>query len=205
MKLVLKHFGKIVKESLLEEGREYFIGRQEDCDFILKGEAGLSRKHVRVYQSDETGAWCVESLSEWGGLYKEGEEIEALQLDQSCSFTLKNYILDFIKEEDQKKEAPAEEKDSIQDLDFQPEIQEMEEGTRVLSDSELVYSLYIYIEGEISDHISLNEGQSWIIGRSEECDFSVDYDILTRKHMQISKVGGKVLCKRSGKLQQNFF
>ena len=54
MKFILRHFGKIIKESQLEEGKEYLIGRHKDCDFVLHEDTGLSRNHIKIYQSSET-------------------------------------------------------------------------------------------------------------------------------------------------------
>ena len=189
MKFILKYFGKTIKESLLEEGKEYFIGRHEDCDFILQETAGLSRKHIKIYQSAETGSWLVESLSDLGGLYLDGEEIESVELEESCSLTLKNYSFEFIKEENVKEQ---EEKSLVSQSVALSHMQDEKEqsftaGTKVLSDSDFIYSLYVYIEGEMSDHINLNQSESWTVGRSEDCDISIDYSILTRKHLKITK------------------
>ena len=214
MKLVLKYFGKIIKESPLEEGREYFMGRHEDCDFVLQEEIGLSRNHIKIYQSAETGRWIVESISEWGGLYLEGEEIESVELEESCSLTLKNYMLDFIKEEDQKEDKEKEDGgqerrkenfDLNENLSLKDHTEvHHNEGTKVFSDSDLIYSLYIYIAGEFSDHVNLSEKPIWIIGRSEECDISIDYSILTRKHLQVSKINGKFYVIDMGSSNKTF-
>ncbi len=203
MRLILKHFGKIIAERSLEDGREYFIGRQEDCDFALPEETGLSRKHVKIYQSEESGHWVAEIVSEWGGLYLDGEEIEAVELAQPASLNLKSYVLEFVKEGEKEEEREP----ASPGLSSSPENQtnsSFNDGTKIFSDSHLVYSLYIYIAGEFSDHIRLSEGDSWIIGRSEECDISLDYDILTRKHLQISKAGGQFYVKDLGSSNKTF-
>jgi len=212
MKFILKHFGKIMAEHLLEDGREYFIGRHEKCDFVLQGETGLSRKHVKIYQSEETGHWIVESVSEWGGLYLDGEEIESVELVQTCSLVLKNYVLDFVEEKTPEEKIQKEDNQEKEESVFQSvnpflgdkKEDTFNEGTKILSASSLIYSLYVYIEEEMSDHISLNEGQNWIIGRSEDCDISIDYNILTRKHLQISKADGKFYIKDLGSANKTF-
>lgn len=216
MKLVLKYFGKTLKESLLEEGREYFIGRQEECDFVIPEEPGISRKHVKIYQSEESGHWIVESLSEWGGLYLEGEEVSLVELEDSGFLTLKNYVLEFIQEKEQEEEKTSSEHNSSKNSEpeksivtNQNSIVEVSEDssvgkTKVLSDNDLIHSLYIYIEGEFSNHISLNDKQSWIIGRSEDCDISIDYGILTRKHLQISKIDEKFYVKELGSSNKTY-
>lgn len=207
MKLVLKYFGKVIKESPLEEGREYFIGRQQDCDFVLQEAPGLSRKHIKIYQSSETGNWLVESISEWGGLYLDGEEIESVELEESCSLTLKNHTLDFIKEKVAQEEESEEQKENLilnTQLGIPAGEENLNEGTKVFSDSDLVHSLYVYISGEFSNHISLGEKESWIIGRAEECDISINYSILTRKHLQITKTKEKFYVKDLGSANKTF-
>ena len=44
----------------------------------------------------------------------------------------------------------------------------------------------------------MDEGENWIVGRSEECDISIDYSVLTRKHLQISKTDGYFYVKDMG-------
>ena len=209
MKFILKHLGKIIEEVSLEEGREYLIGRHKDCDFVLQEEAGLSRNHVKIYQSTETGHWIIESISEMGGLYLEGEEVEGVELEGSSLLTLKSYVFEFIKEEDQKEE----EEDQKTEENFMPELPPAVESkkevslsgsTKILNDSDLIHSLHVYISGEFSDDIGLDEGESWIVGRSEECDISIDYSVLTRKHLQISKVDGYFYVKDMGSSNKTF-
>ncbi|MCZ0933075.1 MAG: FHA domain-containing protein [Oligoflexia bacterium] len=200
MKLVLEHFGIVIKESFLEEGREYFIGRQKDCDFVLEEDSGVSRKHVKIYQSAESGNWRVESTSEWGGLYLNGEEIQSIELENSCSLKLKNYSLKFIQEEESRAEE-AEEKPQ----DFAPsssllkeESLSVDDKTKIEGGSHLLYSLHIFIDGEFSDHVSLSLGDSWVLGRSEECDICIDYSFLTRRHVQFLKKESKFYVKDLG-------
>ena len=199
MKLILEHFGRVIKESFLEEEREYFIGRQEDCDFVLEEDSGVSRKHIKIYQSESAGVWRAESLSEWGGLYLDGEEVQSIELKGDCSLKLKNYTLKFVQEEELKQE---EERNQSKDFDFNPSLleKELSEGaeTRIEEGSHLLYSLHIFIEGEFSDHVSLSLGDSWTLGRSEECDICVDYSFLTRKHIQFLKKGSKFYVKDLG-------
>ena len=202
MKFILEHFGSIIAESFLEEGREYFIGRQKDCDFVLAEDSGLSRKHVKIYQSSESGNWLVESASEWGGLYLEGEEVQSVEIENSCFLSLKNYSLKFILEEDSKPESGLVSSKQSSDLaSFNPSALEedlTEDKTRVVNSAQLIYSLYISISGEFSDHVSLNLGDSWVLGRAEECDICVDYSFLTRRHVQFLKKDSKFYVKDLG-------
>ena len=201
MKFVLKHFGKIIEERRLEEGAEYFVGRHKDCDFVLQEEEGLSRKHLKIYQSEETGNWIIESLSDLGGLYLEGEEVDGAEMEADSSFSLKSYTLEFKTEsrapgpqagESTKVPAPLQGR-SLQPVNPADEITEATKPdgkTKFMAEPHLLYSLYIYIQGEFSDHIRLNDKKSWTLGRAKDCDISIDYSILTRKHLKIFNKDG---------------
>lgn len=211
MKFILKHFGKKIQESLLDEGREYFIGRHSDCDFILEEGASLSRRHIKIYQSEETGRWVVESISEWGGLYLEGEEIQSVEIERACQLTLKNYGLEFMPEQNQEAGRQTSENfsESLENENLSPSenlgLEEDEhKGTKLFDSSHLVYSLHVSIAGEFSSHVNLNEGESWVIGRSPECDVSIDYNILTRRHLQILKQGQQFYVKDLGSANKTF-
>ena len=203
MKLLVEHFGIVIKESFLEPRREYFIGRQKECDFVLEDDSGISRKHVKIYQSEESGKWQVESTSEWGGLYLDGEEIQAVELESSCVLKLKNYTLKFIQEEELK--AQEAEEDLNQGLEsphgsshLEKEELSIGNATKIEESTYILYSLHIFIEGEFSDHVSLSLGDSWILGRSEECDICIDYSFLTRRHIQFIKKSAKFYVKDLG-------
>ena len=197
MKLILKRFGKIIEERLLEEGAEYLIGRHKDCDMVLNEEQGLSRKHLKIYQSGETGNWIIESLSDLGGLYLEGEEVDGAEMEADSSFSLKNYVLEFKTQQKPAEQAPLPAKvPSNAEAPAESAAGNLPEETlaggetKFLAQPHLLYSLYIYIQGEFSDHIRLNDKTSWTVGRAKECDISIDYNILTRKHLKIFNKDG---------------
>ena len=199
MKFVLEYLGAVVDSAVLEPGREYFIGRQEDCDFVLDKDTGISRKHVKIYQSEE-GIWRLESLSEWGGLFLEGEEVPSADLDNPCSLKLKNYILKFSQEEEKQPESVDEfvDKDRAEGPLLEEEDLTRGPEKEAREDSHLLYSLHVSIEGEFSDHVSLSLGDSWILGRSEDCDICIDYGFLTRKHIQFLKIESQFYVKDLG-------
>lgn len=206
MKLFLKQFGKTLQEIPLEEGREYFIGRHKDCDVVLGDEAGLSRKHVKIYQSSESGNWTVELISELGGLCLDGEELEGVELEKSAVLGLKNYVLEFLEEEENsiKSLKDKDEETQLPALEQSHSEPDLDGKTKMFSSAEYIYSLHIYIDGEISDHVSLNEESSWLIGRSEECDISIDYGVLTRKHLKITKEKGDFYIEDLGSSNKTF-
>ena len=206
MKLELKLFGKVLKEISLEQDREYFLGRSSECDIVLE-EASLSRNHLRIYQTAGSKSWNIECLTEKSELYFNEEELAQFEIQGDCFFNLKNYVLSFIDE----KESPVQEKLTGQESQaLNPSLEEeetggvSEEGTQVVSNAHLLYCLRISIEGEFSNYINLNLGEKWIIGRSEDCDVSINYDLLTRQHLEIEKKEGQFYVKDLGSTNKSY-
>ncbi len=186
MRLIIKHLGKIIKDVQLEEGQEYFGGRQKDCDLVLEDET-LSRKHIKIYQSSESGNWIIESISEKKGLYSEGASIDSLELEDSAVVSLNNYSFEFSKDQKESENLPVTEETKTESPNLTNGQETFNGSTKILNSKDLVYSLHISIEGESSDHVPLNEGNSWILGRSENCDIYIDYNILSREHLKFLK------------------
>ena len=98
MKLIVKKYGQQITEITLESGREYFIGRDEECDVVLSAEAGISRRHFKLHSPREN-CWVIESVSsQEGGLYVEGEAAAGAEIEDSTSLTFKSYIFEFVLE-----------------------------------------------------------------------------------------------------------
>lgn len=205
MKFIFKLLEQVISETQLEDGVTYEIGRHKDCHFILEDET-LSRKHIKIYQSEDSQNWVIQCLSSSGGLIFEGKEVEGLELEDSASFTLKNYSLEFILEDPQEKALEkALEKDPSQPQNLpvsssssseekshdQKENTEATQVTRMLDTNQLVYSLYIYIEDESADHVVLDQRKTWTVGRSKDCDIYIDYKSLSRNHMKITNTGAQ--------------
>ena len=191
MKLELKLFEKVLKEISLEPEREYFLGRSGECDIVLEEELSLSRKHLRIYQPAGSKSWNIESLTEKSEVYFNGKEVTHFEIQGPCFFNLKNYVLSFLDDKTEVTRAASEEAiDKISAPPIKEDKQNqshLEEGTQIISNTHLLYCLRILIEGEFSDYINLNLGGKWTIGRSEDCDVSINYDLLTRQHLVIEK------------------
>lgn len=203
MKLELKLFEKVLKEISLEPEREYFLGRSDECDIVLEDELSLSRKHLRIYQPAGSKSWNIESLTEKSEVYFNGKEVTHFEIQGPCFFNLKNYVLSFLDDKTEITRASSEEaidKISIPPIKKEDEKNHSleEEGTQIISTSHLLYCLRILIEGEFSDYINLNLGGKWIIGRSEDCDVSINYDLLTRQHLVIEKKEDRFYVKDLG-------
>ena len=206
MKFVIKKFNVPVKDIKLEEGQEYILGRQEDCDIILNSENLISRKHLKISQS-ENQLWKIECLSELGGLYLDGENVDGVELDSSVTLSFHEYLFKFIDEasEEKKKEEKAKKNQSLMDLPVEkpsveksPEEVDPDKTTRVISLEHLSYCLNISVSEEPAQYVDLNEGTCWIAGREEECDIVLENNYLTKRHFEILKKKGQFTIKDLG-------
>lgn len=192
MKLIIKKFGTLVKEIELIDGQEYILGRQEDCDIVLNSEALISRKHFKISQN-ENQIWRMESLSELGGLYRDGENVQEVELDSSSHFSFHEYIFQFVPPNHEETEEPLKssfkpEPEVKSQESKEPEAMESpDEATKVLSVLPLSYSLSISMNTDPVQYVDLNEGTVWVVGRGEDCDIILENRYFTNKHFEIRK------------------
>lgn len=209
MKLIVEKFGSKIKEVDLEDGKEYFLGRQEDCDVVLSCKAVISRKHLKISQS-ENQLWTIECLSELNGLYLNGEDITGVEMNCSTVLSFFEYTFKFTLPEEEKKEEVnfSENFFSLEEPPKETNEEEFKETpedvTKVLSPLYLNYSLSISIEGEPPQYVDLNEGSSWSAGRGEECDIILEHKYLTKKHFEIHRENNDFKIKDLGSSNGTF-
>ena len=196
MKLVIKKYGQQIIEKDLEEGQEYFIGRGSDCEIVLDEEPGISRQHFKVHSS-QSGCWTIECVSTHGdGLYIEGEQVQGAEIESSTSLTFKSYVFQFVLEKE-KFAAPVNDEmtEVVEDEEKLPPSssdQELsEDNTRILPPSNLSYFLAISVDGNNPEYISLNQGDSWVLGRKEDCDICINHPSLSGEHLKIERTGNQ--------------
>ena len=197
MKLIIKKYGQQVTEQVLEEGREYLIGRGSDCDIVLDAEPGISRHHFKIYSS-QSECWAIECVSTQGdGLYVEGEQVQGAEIESSTSLSFKNYIFQFVLGDKVEPEAESEEEATeVMEASEEPsppssEEAPVDESTRVLPPSSLSYFLALSIDGNNPEYISLNQGDSWVLGRREDCDICISHPSLSAQHLKIKRTGNQ--------------
>lgn len=206
MKFIIKKYGQQVTEKILEEGQKYIIGRGSDCDIVLEAEPGISRQHFKLYASSEN-CWTIECISTQGdGLYVEGEKVQGAEIEDSTSLSFKNYIFEFVLEKaesesetnleiepETKPEMKIPEKNEVMEKkpDSARENKPPDDSTRVLPQSSLSYFLSISIAGNSPEYISLNQGNSWILGRREDSDICINHPSLSGKHLKIERTGNQ--------------
>ncbi|MCY4512053.1 MAG: FHA domain-containing protein [Bdellovibrionales bacterium] len=200
MKFIIKKYGQQITEKILVEGQEYFIGRDSDCDIVLDAEPGISRQHFKVYSS-QPGCWTIECVSTHGdGLYIEGEQVQGAEIENSTSLSFKNYVFQFILEEEEPTVVSDEEITEVIETeeDISPTSSDkapIDDNTRILPPSHLSYFLAISIDGSNPEYISLNQGDSWILGRKEKCDICINHPSLSGEHLKIERSGNQFYIK----------
>ena len=73
--LTLKSVSSTVQHVVKLKPGTYIIGRDPGCDIVLP-DPFVSRKHAKIFYSEEQGTWFIEDLGSKNGTYVNGEKIE---------------------------------------------------------------------------------------------------------------------------------
>lgn len=212
--LKVKYLGTFYSELPLEDGQEYLVGRDKNCDLVLDSSKGVSRKHLRIFQ--ENGAWVVECLSRLGNLMLEGEAVPSLELGHLAEFSVSNYIFIF---EEIVEESSADEILTDDHLEHEPQSTTTRndlDGKSPKSVNALVtkpagatshqnqvapdnhthllnssLKAFLKLTGTESgcDSILELEGNLWVAGRDPSCEIHINDNLASRKHFEIKRVG----------------
>lgn len=80
-RLTIHYSHQPVQRFILEEGREYLVGRGQDCDLMLE-EACVSRRHARLVPDGD--GWSIRHLGSKNGLTVNGEPCEDAALEHGA-------------------------------------------------------------------------------------------------------------------------
>ncbi len=92
-KLVLLNSERAGQEFPLEPGKEYLLGRDDDCDILLRNVPGVSRRHAKFLQ--EGGDWAVRDLGSQNGIYYKKEKIDGRVLKDQDTLWFSNASIRF--------------------------------------------------------------------------------------------------------------
>lgn len=206
-KLTLKLNGKILQTIELESGTDYYAGRASECDFPLEDYRGISRQHLKIFESD--GVWYCESLSKFLHPKLGEENFESLGMNESVSFSLPPYEFEFETEAVSQEEpleshgegvkenhalvpfASSIESSSSLDDDSESPAEYTQVGGS--SDATAVGSIQLSSTLRIcypssSDNETLKlEGQVWTAGRESDCEIQLHNPKVSRKHFELTK------------------
>lgn len=188
-KLIVTEIGK-GEEKVFPIGREARIGRLPESDVPL-AEAGVSREHAKIIQ--EENQFYLLDLESGNGTLLNGLSLkphEKTILKNNDRITINNYHLRFFLTDEIFDEALKEEEE-ITNAD----ILEVKLLKKVLDavDQETVPSLEVLngvAEGQrffLTDDI-----QEMTLGRGEDCDFSINEFVVSRRHAKIARGWGGI-------------
>ncbi|MCB1215109.1 MAG: FHA domain-containing protein [Deltaproteobacteria bacterium] len=184
------HNTKEDSQSLVEINKEHFvIGRTEDCNLQLE-EKAISRRHAEINLED--GDYFLTDLRSGNGTKLGGKRIRALEkqlLKNGDIIEIEYFRLRFIGES-----SPEEQKfEEDTDTDIL-EIKLIKKMMEALDEGEEP-SLEVLSGSGAGLKFTFKEGQeSATLGRSEEADFCIPDNVLSRLHAKVErKWGGIVL------------
>lgn len=85
LRLQLRYAEKPAENHVLFEGKEYLLGRAEDCDIVLD-HPSVSRYHARL--SARNGNWQLQDHNSQNGCYQEGHRVNSVALARCADVTL---------------------------------------------------------------------------------------------------------------------
>lgn len=181
-------------EIHLSTDKEYFVGRDSSCDVVLESYKGVSRKHIRIYFSNNE--WLIEKLSQLG-------EFPTGALTHPSHFNIGPYEFVFSNEERQASTQASMEYSRTLALKATTNIKEEssdsghEEGT-VVGVKKLIPYLKIEWPERASPEVFQLKGEKWVLGRDPKCDIPIEYPEMSRQHIEIKTDGPKVYVQDIG-------
>ena len=92
--LTVIYKGHEVSQITLNPDQEIWIGRDSKNDIVLDAPYGISRKHLKIFQTEEQ-KWKVQCESSIGGLLVDSKEVTSLILEDQTIFFLQEFKFSF--------------------------------------------------------------------------------------------------------------
>jgi pSer/pThr/pTyr-binding forkhead associated (FHA) protein/tetratricopeptide (TPR) repeat protein len=184
----------------LEEGREYHVGRAEDCDVRLENLVGISRAHFRLRHDGKH--WLAEAISKFATLAQGGASSPSIRLEDGASFQVPPYsfafedaAVDFAPASDGSREAasaPAPQASGPAAEPARPDAEPStfagdDEATAIVPSPRLVpYLRYLPRTGHAEREIRLEHGP-WLAGRDEDTAIPLNDPKASRRQFEIAQ------------------
>lgn len=85
LRLQLRYANKPAQNHVLFEGKEYLLGRSDDCDIVLD-DPSVSRYHARI--SARNGVWQLQDHNSQNGCFQNGQRVNSIALARLADVTL---------------------------------------------------------------------------------------------------------------------
>lgn len=201
MNLKIYLHGQLIQELEMDKSQAYIAGRNEECDIVLAGEKGISRKHIKF--SYTTEGWKAELLSRFGAMIINGESYNEIGLEHNLRFHAPPFEIHcedvtmeasrVVPQKTTTQPVQAMEKSAEPEALDVPEIETEDhfddEDTFTGSPTSEPVLKVEYPSGVVEQYRL--EGKKWIIGRDPKCEICLDNDNISRKHFQITCEGDR--------------
>lgn len=172
----------------LEDGREYQIGRNADCDVRLEAHPGISRVHFRIRRDGDS--WIAETASKFASLSFAGSHEPTVRLEEGAAFQVGPYEFTFEGEEaielrpTASDSAPPRSSGGGKPGAGLANFDGDDEATAVGALRLAPYIRYLKGQGGGPDELKL-EGGPWLAGREEDADIFLNDPKASRKQFEI--------------------
>ena len=208
MEIKILHNGIEIETIQLDPSKEYFIGRDDQCEIILL-DPKISRKHARIW-CEESGDWQIELLSKTGVITVNGEEQSLQTLNHHDQIQVYAYSLVLIEEEAAFNEEAFTHAGDFEEEDAEPEqtnsepspeesihLEEEEDETTAGANQKVENYLRLSYPDQSEDYLKI-EGNHWVLGRSDSSDIQIKDVKASRKHIVIRSDGKSFFVKDLG-------
>jgi len=96
--------GQEIAQQTLSDQQEIWIGRDSQNDIVLESSHGISRKHLKVFQTSDQ-EWKVKCTSNIGGLISESQEVDEIVLKDQTIFFLQDFSFQFLLHSNEKEDS----------------------------------------------------------------------------------------------------
>lgn len=187
--LRVKQNGKLIKEIILDESKNYLAGRKEGADIVLEAAKAISREHF-ILKFENT--WTVEVLSRFGDIQFNNERVRTFSLQEDSVFSIFPYDFEFIKEDpkalSQSILQPAVQSLGTAESDDSDQVDEFEK-TRIGGIEFVPHIQFLEDNQFLQNLIVLSIQDEWIAGRDPSNEIVINDHRVSRKQFKILKEG----------------
>ncbi len=181
-KLVLKKHNEIVQEEVLASDTEYIVGRNPDASIVLDAETGISREHLSI-NIKENNQIEIKLLSKSGKAFIDGEPLDSLITETSTKVAIFPYTIciEAVSEEEIKNHLTT-----IPTVGYHGEPEALEALDQTTTNFTQI-EIYLSVTGDDLKKQFKLTGDTWTVGRDENCDITINHPQLSRRHFEIKR------------------
>lgn len=180
-KIIIKKDDKLINEYVIGD-KPFILGRAKDNEILLD-DTSVSRKHAKILVQE--GSLLISDLGSSNGTFVNGERISTSKLIQGDRVQIGIFAIE-----------PLEEKIAPQ-AGLQGDRTMMVDKTIVVDEIASQFILKLESGKDAPKEILLKK-DTYVIGRSEECDIPIDDRSASRKHAEIGKKGSEFIIRDLG-------